>query len=150
MKAMTAPVEAAAEKCVMPAKSTGKQKRVTKQKKLVLELLHSTDCHPTADWIYTQARQELPDISLGTVYRNLQVLLEEGEIQELNYGKSQSRYDGNPMPHYHFVCLECGQVLDFQDNTVSVDNSVLSAAPGQVDFYRLECYGVCKHCLAKK
>ena len=63
-----------------------KQKRMTKQKAVVYEILCSTDTHPTADWIYEQARKRIPEISLGTVYRNLQVLLEDKKIIELNYG----------------------------------------------------------------
>lgn len=122
---------------------------MTRQKKVVYEVLASTKSHPTADWIYQQARQELPDISLGTVYRNLQVLLAEEKICELNYGKGQSRFDANPLPHYHFVCEVCGQVLDFSSTVATVPEEVLAQAPGQVNGYRLECYGVCCECLEK-
>ena len=91
----------------------------------------------------------MPDISLGTVYRNLQVLREDGKILELNYGKGQSHYDGNAAPHYHFVCEKCGRILDFSDTAAFVDDSFLAAAPGKVTSYRLECYGVCKDCLSE-
>ena len=89
-----------------------KQKRMTKQKKLILDILSSSGCHPTAEWIYQEARKVLPDISLGTVYRNLRSLKEEGKIQELNYGKAFSRFDYNPGRHCHFICDICGQVFD--------------------------------------
>ncbi|MEG2213598.1 MAG: transcriptional repressor [Clostridiales bacterium] len=124
-----------------------KQKRMTRQKKLIYEILCSTVTHPTADWIYEEARKKIPDISLGTVYRNLQVMREEGQIIELNYGKNQSRFDGNAQPHYHFVCEKCGRVLDFEPNHQLVGEDVLSAAPGVVKAHRLECYGICKDCL---
>jgi len=124
-----------------------KQKRMTKQKKVVYEILSSTKSHPTADWIYQQARQEVPYISLGTVYRNLQVLLEEDKICELNYGKGQSRFDANAMPHYHFVCENCGHVLDFPLDAPAVPQNLLDYAPGQIHRYRLECYGICSACL---
>jgi len=124
-----------------------KQKRMTKQKRLIQEILCSTYSHPTADWIFEEARKQIPDISLGTVYRNLQVLLEEGKIQELNYGKAQSRFDGNPQPHYHFVCSHCGHVLDFPAESLGFEQQLMQAAPGRVDSYRLECYGLCKDCL---
>lgn len=124
-----------------------KQKRMTKQKRVVYEVLSSTKSHPTADWIYQQARREVPDISLGTIYRNLQVLLMERRICELNYGKGQSRFDANPMPHYHFVCEECGQVIDFPEAGPNISSQLLSQAPGQVHTYRLECYGVCDKCM---
>ena len=70
--------------------------RKTKQRELILKTLRSTDTHPTADWIYEQVKKEMPNISLGTVYRNLGILKESGEILELNYGSKYSRYDGNP------------------------------------------------------
>ena len=112
--------------------------------------MRSTDTHPTADWIYQRARLQIPDISLGTVYRNLQGLLAENEVLELNYGKGQSRYDGNPQPHYHFVCDQCGRVLDFSPQTPLVPAEVLAGAPGRVRMHRLECYGICKECLSEK
>jgi len=124
-----------------------KQKRMTRQKKLIYEILCSTTSHPTADLIYEQARKEIPDISLGTVYRNLQVLQEDGKILELNYGKSQSRFDGNSNTHYHFVCEKCGKVFDFEPNCQLIGSDVLSGAPGIVKTHRLECYGICKECL---
>ncbi len=125
-----------------------RQKRMTKQKRTIYSILRATDTHPTAEWIYQQARREIPDISLGTVYRNLQVLRDEGKILELDYGREQRRYDGNPEPHYHFVCTCCGRVLDFDPDAPPVDPAVLAAAPGRVLSHRLECYGVCRDCLA--
>lgn len=123
-----------------------KQKRMTKQKKLIYETLCNTTSHPTADWIYEQVRKHISDISLGTVYRNLQVLKDEGKIIELNYGKGQSRFDGNPQLHYHFVCEKCCQVLDFETNKDLITSLVLEAAPGDVSEYRLEVYGICDEC----
>ena len=125
-----------------------KQKRMTRQKAAVYRIIRETNVHPTADWIYEQARKEIPDISLGTVYRNIQVLLEEGKIIELNYGKGQSRFDGNVKPHYHFVCSKCGRVLDFPAASPEQEQPLLGHAPGRVDGYRFECYGVCKDCLS--
>jgi len=125
-----------------------KQKRMTRQKRVVFDVLCSTTSHPTADWIYAESRKQIPDISLGTIYRNLQVLLDEGKIQELNYGKGQSRFDGNPALHYHFVCECCGRILDFPGDVSQLDAAVLDAAPGLVKSHRLECYGVCNDCLS--
>lgn len=122
---------------------------MTKQKKLIMDTLASTTCHPTADWIYQSVRKNIADISLGTVYRNLQVLKEEGKIQELNYGKNQSRYDGNPQLHYHFVCESCGCVLDFNLDNKAMLSLILPAAPGSVHTHRLEVYGICQDCLKK-
>lgn len=121
--------------------------RNTKQKKVILELLKGTDTHPTADWIYEEARKVLPDISLGTVYRNLRVLTENNVIQELNYGSSYSRYDGNPKEHYHFVCNECQRVFDVPlDVHYELDRKVEETTGWKVEMHRLEFYGVCADC----
>jgi len=124
-----------------------KQKRSTRQKKVIYDVLCSTKTHPTADWIYEEARKQIPGISLGTIYRNLQIMAEEGTIMELNYGKNQRRYDGTSCPHYHFVCEKCGKVVDFAPDCAKIGNEVLEGAPGKVSGYRFECYGICKDCL---
>jgi len=130
--------------------TAAKRKRMTRQKQVVYDVLCSTKSHPTAEWIYSEARKQIPNIGLGTIYRNLQVLLEEGKIRELNYGKSQSRFDGDPSPHYHFVCEKCGRVMDFDSDVMPVPEEVLMHAPGQVKYHRLECYGICEECLASE
>lgn len=122
--------------------------RMTRQKRLILEILRQTRSHPTADWIYEQARKQLPDISLGTVYRNLSVLKNAGEIMELNYGSTFSRYDGNPRNHYHFVCEQCGRVLDV-DLPVQyhLEGELARREAHLVRSHRLEFYGICQECL---
>ncbi|ATW25067.1 Fur family transcriptional regulator [Candidatus Formimonas warabiya] len=122
-------------------------KRMTKQRKTILEILRNTTCHPTADWIYEQARETLPEISLGTIYRNLQLLVQEHEIQELKYGSTFSRFDGNISPHYHFVCRTCGKVMDVNMDVVANLNDVAAhAVDGIVEYHRLEFYGRCQEC----
>ncbi len=125
--------------------------RRTRQRDLILKTIRSTKSHPTADWIYEQVKKEIPNISLGTVYRNLGILSEMGEIMELNYGSKFSRYDGNPENHYHFVCVNCGKVIDVecpvdkkQDEEVEKKNKV------KVYYHRTEFYGVCCDCLEKE
>jgi Fe2+ or Zn2+ uptake regulation protein len=124
-----------------------KQTRLTRQKKIIYDVLMSTASHPTADWIYNEAKQKIPNLSLGTVYRNLQSLVKDGYAMELNYGKGQSRFDGNPAIHYHFVCDFCGRVFDFTHDAVPVNDEVLCYAPGVVRSHRLECYGICNNCM---
>lgn len=123
------------------------RKRMTKQRKVILEVLKSTKSHPTADWIYDQVREQLPNISLGTVYRNLKVLKEMGEIMELDYGSTYSRFDGYPENHYHFVCNSCDKVIDMDipyyeslNEKAEENNSI------KVLDHRLEFYGLCKEC----
>ncbi|MDW7652326.1 MAG: transcriptional repressor [Bacillota bacterium] len=121
--------------------------RMTKQRQIILEVLRSTRSHPTADWIYEQVRQSVPRISLGTVYRNLRVLKDMGDIQELNYGSTYSRFDANSQPHYHFVCQGCGTVMDIDMPVLTeYDRQVADAVKGHVDFHRMEFYGTCPDC----
>ncbi len=124
-----------------------KTTRMTKQKKVILDILRNTKCHPSADWVYEQARKLVPDISLGTVYRNLSVLRDSGEILELNYGSTYSRYDGNPENHYHFLCEKCQKLYDV---TIPVyqglDKMVHDTTGFEVKHHRMEFYGLCNDC----
>ena len=129
-------------------KSIPRIHRMTKQRQIILEVLRSTTTHPTADWIYDSVRHAVPRISLGTVYRNLRVLKEMGDIQELNYGSTYSRFDGTAEPHYHFVCKNCGSVLDVGLPVLTqYDQQVADTMQIQVDFHRMEFYGTCVQCL---
>lgn len=124
---------------------------MTKQKKTILEILRETNIHPTADWVYEQARKRLPDLSLGTVYRNLNALRDMGEIMELNYGSTYSRFDGNPVNHYHFVCKQCGRVLDVDlPVMVELEQRLAQQTGFEVTHHRLEFYGRCADCLGQK
>lgn len=128
----------------------GKNLRMTRQRQRILEVLRSTTSHPTADWVYEQVRREIPDISLGTVYRNLKVLKESGEIMELNYGSTFSRYDGNPVNHYHFQCEECGRIYDLDLPVQEELNRAAGQRSGfQITHHRLEFYGTCRACLGE-
>jgi len=124
-----------------------KATRMTKQKKLILDILRSTKCHPSADWIYEQARKQITDISLGTVYRNLNVLMERGEILELNFGSTYSRFDGNPDNHYHFVCERCHNLFDIEVPVHDGLNKMVQDTMGFiVSRHRMEFYGTCMEC----
>ncbi|KAB2954536.1 transcriptional repressor [Heliorestis acidaminivorans] len=121
--------------------------RLTKQKSLILDLILGTKCHPTADWVYQEARQHIPDISLGTVYRNLNALANQGLIREMNYAGSSSRYDGDVSQHYHFTCQSCGNVFDLPlEAFTMIDNLVEEQEGHSVEAHRLEFYGTCKTC----
>ncbi|MFW6381039.1 MAG: Fur family transcriptional regulator [Bacillota bacterium] len=127
------------------------EKRMTKQRKTILEVLKNTDIHPTADWIYEQVKKEIPNISLGTVYRNLNVLEEMGEIMVLDYGSTYSRYDGTPYNHYHFKCEQCGQVFDLEmDILDNLNDRVEQETEFKIDYHRLEFYGLCPECRSKQ
>lgn len=125
-------------------------KRMTKQRKIIKEILCGTTSHPTAEAIYEEARKVLPDIGLGTVYRNLQVLIEEGSAIELTGDKRFSHYDGNVAPHAHLYCEKCNNVFDI-DMEMSNDIANIAAAKtgASISNYRLDFFGCCKKCSAK-
>ncbi len=121
--------------------------RMTEQRRLILEVLQSTDCHPTADWVYEHVRAKLPTISLGTIYRNLRALAAMGMALELNFGSGQDRFDGNPEPHYHFRCQDCGRVFDLlMPENSDLETEAARVFSGQIWGHRLEFYGRCADC----
>ncbi len=93
--------------------------RYSKKREAILNALRSVDSHPSAEWIYNRLKPEFPDLSLGTVYRNLAAFRQEGELISVGVVDGQERFDGNTAEHPHFVCEKCGAVLD-----VSVSGSV--------------------------
>lgn len=106
--------------------------------------------HPTADWVYGRLKGEFPNLSLGTVYRNLNVLLEQGLIGKIDFGSTYDRFDGNTGPHYHFVCERCGAIIDLEvPIDRSLDRRVNEATPYTVRRHRIEFYGVCDRCGAQ-
>ena len=119
----------------------------TKQKEAILRVLRSTTSHPTADWVYGEVRKEIPNISLGTVYRNLKLLRESGEISEIDFSGTFSRFDGNPFNHYHFRCEKCGRVFDV-DEPVNrgLDERIAQKTGFKISYHRLEFRGLCKEC----
>lgn len=121
--------------------------RRSRQRELVLAIVRSTMDHPTADWVYRQARRRLPHISLGTVYRNLKQLTEAGLIRELHAGGEGARFDGNLGRHYHIRCVGCGRVNDLP---LSVSRRLEEEA-GRATSYRIlghevEVQGLCPLC----
>lgn len=122
--------------------------RKTKQRDLILKVLRSTDTHPTADWIYEQVKKEMPNISLGTVYRNLGKLAKSGEIMELSFGSKYSRFDGNADDHYHFICTSCEKVIDIKGCPVDKDleKCVEENNDVKVFFHKSLFYGLCADC----
>jgi len=86
--------------------------RVTPQRQAIFRILHGSDRHPTAEWVFEAARREMPTISLRTVYQTLNDLAGMGELQQLRLGPGSTRFDPNGDPHHHLVCESCGRVVD--------------------------------------
>ena len=119
-----------------------------KKRNAILSCLRGTDVHPSAEWVFTQLKAEYPDLSLGTVYRNLNRFREQGEIISVGTVRGVERFDGNTLPHVHFICNDCGAVLDLAE--VKVPEELSSAAArsvgGQVSSCQLSFTGICKNC----
>ena len=123
----------------------------SRQREKILFALRRTHAHPTAEWVFDHVREELPKISLGTVYRNLSILKDQGKIRELDFGEGLRRYDAVVDDHYHFVCERCGLVRDLaiapeEDLNARHKDSV----PGRIRTHRLDFFGICSDCLQQE
>lgn len=122
-------------------------RRKTQQKEAILQILRKVKSHPTADAIYDEVRKKIPNISKGTVYRNLKILQEDGEISVLNYNGSMSRYEGNQSNHYHFRCEKCGKLIDLEEPIHDSLNERITKQTGlKVSSHHLEFRGLCHDC----
>ena len=120
---------------------------MTPQRQVILEELQKTSRHPTADEIYERVRKRVPRISLGTVYRNLDILTSQGLIQRLETGGTQKRFDGSPDPHYHVRCIQCGAIEDVEVHVLPPLQKILPDAKGyEIEGLRLEFTGLCPKC----
>lgn len=124
--------------------------KYSRQRESIKNCLMNRHDHPTADTIYMSMREEFPAISLGTVYRNLNLLVELGEIQKLSLSEGADRFDADIRPHYHFVCQKCQSVTDLPLPPVeSINQIAQECCPGQIDNHVTYFYGTCQHCLKK-
>lgn len=122
--------------------------RYSKKRDAIYEALASTTCHPSAEWIYRNLKSKYPDLSLGTVYRNLSRFKDEGSVISVGVVAGQERYDSNAKPHPHFICKHCGVVIDM--HRFSEENSLNEKASAlfgfQIDYHELVFHGACKDC----
>ena len=122
------------------------QTRMTKQRTVILEVLRSVHSHPTADEIYGMVREKLPRISLGTVYRNLELLTNAGEILRLDRAGIQKHFDGNLMPHQHVRCKQCGRIGDVIPPTSVPGLDDARAKDFTIHGVEVEFIGMCRDC----
>lgn len=128
----------------------GRTLRMTRQRRVILETLRANNIHPSADEVYEMVRQQLPRVSLATVYRNLEILSEVGEIQKLELSGSLKRFDGNPEKHYHIRCINCDRLDDAPMRSLeNIEDKLLGSTDYQVIGHRLEFMGLCPDCLEK-
>ncbi len=122
--------------------------KYSRQREAIRNFLMTRRDHPTADVVYSSVRDEFPNISLGTVYRNLTLLADRGEISRLRLGDGADHFDADTSPHYHFVCTDCGKVIDLDLDSIrsmdvlngqDVDGNLIA---GNVTYF----YGTCSAC----
>ena len=124
--------------------------RMTRQRKVILEELCKVNTHPSADELYEMVRKRLPRISLGTVYRNLEILSESGDIQKLEPGCSLKRFDGNPAEHCHVRCVSCNRIVDApMAPDLDIDLEQLNSTDFKIIGHKLEYLGMCPQCSDK-
>ena len=92
--------------------------KYSRQREMIKDFLKTRHDHPTADVVYMNVRRQNPNISLGTVYRNLSLLADIGEIQRLRLGDGTDHFDADTSPHYHFICTKCGSVIDLKMESI--------------------------------
>ena len=120
---------------------------MTRQRRVILKELRRLNNHPSADELYERVRTHLPRISLGTVYRNLEILTELGEIQTLELSGSLKRFDGIPKKHYHIRCVNCGRVDDAPIAPLNqIEDELYGATVYTIIGHRLEFTGLCPNC----
>ena len=126
-----------------------KRRRHTPQRQVILEELQGLRSHPTAAELYAVVRDRLPRISLGTVYRNLEVLCEDGFARRLTLAGRDARYDGDMAPHDHVRCTSCGVLHDLPSEQAASRPAVPAEIAGfRIEGYRLEYHGLCPDCRA--
>lgn len=118
----------------------------SKQRDAILTELCGRVDHPTAEELYFSLKKTIPTLSLGTVYRNLSQLSEEGVILKLTCGGAD-HFDGNPHLHYHLLCTVCNRLFDMEMPVLTqLDEDARRVFPGRIDSHRVTFYGVCPSC----
>jgi len=121
--------------------------RMTPQREIILKILNEKNIHPTADEVFRIVRERLPRISLGTIYRNLELMSEQGLIKVTGQGGIQRRYEGNMKEHYHLKCVSCGRLEDAPVETISFpDDSLREKSDFKILGHNLEFLGLCPEC----
>lgn len=121
--------------------------KYSRQREAIKSYLKNTKLHPTANIIYEDLSREYPNISLGTVYRNLNFLVENGEIIRLHCGEDGDRFDADTSMHYHFLCRICHQVSDLKIDPLTHINTLASIAfDGEIEEHSVFFKGVCGKC----
>ena len=124
----------------------GKHPAAKQKAHAIREILLASYDHPSVEEIYRRLKPDIPDLSLGTVYRNLALFREEGKAMSVATVAGQERFDGRTHPHAHFICEKCGRVDDV--DAVLPETLVTGEMPGEVRPRALTFNGICRCCAA--
>ncbi len=119
--------------------------RYSSRREAIIGVMRQTNCHPDAEWVYNKVRLNMPNISLGTVYRNLKELSAAGKLSTLETEFGSLHFDYDTSPHAHFVCSECGSISDLYD--CAIDTDKLRDCGYAVKSVKTVVYGICPHCV---
>ena len=125
-----------------------RKQNFSRKRQAILEALRNTKIHPTAEWVHQTLKNDYPDLSLGTVYRNLSQFKEEGLILSMGVINGQERFDANVSPHSHFICNCCGAVIDIEETFENAEaaKQVNNKYGFAVEEQKIIFYGVCNQC----
>ncbi len=118
--------------------------RYSRQRELIYNTVYASKAHPTAEMVYTVLKTDHPNLSLGTVYRNLHLLASEGKLRRMPF--PVERFDGDVTPHHHFCCEKCGRVIDVELPYDDALDAAVPACAGQVREHTTVFYGLCAQC----
>jgi Fur family peroxide stress response transcriptional regulator len=130
----------------------GIQRKHSGKRDEILRAIQSTESHPGAQWVYDTLKPLIPGLSLGTVYRNINLFRQEGKIISVGVVAGEERFDGRAEPHPHFVCESCGAVIDLGEpiqSEISANNSI-ETPDFTIDKRKTMFYGICKDCSASR
>ena len=115
----------------------------------ILDYLRQSKAHPSAETIYTQLKPQIPDLAMGTVYRNLNLFKQQGLVSSVATVSGVERFDGNTEPHVHFICNGCDAVIDLHQMQVpdALPSTAAQCCGGQVETCQLSFTGICRQCL---
>lgn len=120
----------------------------SRQREAIYNYLMGTEEHPTAEAVFQGVQKDFPKISLGTIYRNLALLEETGQIQKIPSNDAKDHYDADISEHPHFICQECGAVIDLEmDNLEFLKTLANQGFDGEIEKSQLVFFGKCHHCI---
>lgn len=122
-----------------------------RKRNAILSYLQRVTNHPSAEMIFSDLKAEIPDLSIGTVYRNLSLFKQQGLVTSVATVSGVERFDGNTDPHVHFICSDCSAVIDLHHlhTPESLSSSAAACVGGKVDSCQLSFTGKCRECCEK-